>query len=159
MEQRLHIGPPEAGSEREKEFESSVQYMRNAVLNVVNRRRDGIESQDIPFIDALLQTQVPDKQVKIYSSQFLKSLSAFISVLVCKIVADSLSFMVGGFHTSGYHMVWFIHYMSLYPEVRKKVIQEMTEEVGDDRGDKLKNYVHSTDRYEITHITHNFPLS
>lgn len=63
MEQRLHVGPPEPGSEREKEFEDSAQYLRDTVMRVVKQRRDGTESREIPFIDALLQTQVPDKQV------------------------------------------------------------------------------------------------
>ena len=54
--------------------------------------------------------------------------------------------MVGGLHTSGYFLVWAIHYMSLYPEVREKVIKEMRECVGEDRGAKLKNYVYSTER-------------
>ena len=65
MEQRLHIGPPEPGSDREKEFNDSVQQIRNIVQSVVDRRRNGEEQENIPFIDALLQSDVPDEQVSI----------------------------------------------------------------------------------------------
>ena len=65
MEQRLHIGPPEPGSDREKEFNDGVQQIKNRIQNVIDRRRNGEEQDDIPFIDALLQSSVPDEQVNI----------------------------------------------------------------------------------------------
>lgn len=52
--------------------------------------------------------------------------------------------MVGGLHTSGYLLVWAIYYMTLHPEVLKKVTLEMKEEVGSNRGEKLVQYVYST---------------
>ena len=55
--------------------------------------------------------------------------------------------MVGGLHTSGYFLVWVIHYMSLNPDIAARLIKEMREEVGDDRDQKLKAYVYSTNRY------------
>ena len=54
--------------------------------------------------------------------------------------------MVGGLHTSGYFLIWITHYLSLHQEVKDKLINEMKEKVGNDRGTKLKNYVCSTDR-------------
>jgi len=63
MEQRLHIGPPEPGSDREKEFNDGVQQMTNIMQSVIDKRRNGEEQDDIPFIDALLQSGVPDEQV------------------------------------------------------------------------------------------------
>ena len=63
MEQRLYIGPPEPGSDREKEFNDGVQQIKNRIQNVIDRRRNGEEQDDIPFIDALLQSSVPDEQV------------------------------------------------------------------------------------------------
>ena len=68
MEQRLHIGPPEPGSDREKEFNDGVQQIKNIIQSVVDRRRNGEEQEDIPFIDALLQSDVPDEQVSISCS-------------------------------------------------------------------------------------------
>ena len=55
--------------------------------------------------------------------------------------------MVGGLHTSGYFLVWVIHYMSLNPDIAARLMKEMKEEVGDDRDQKLKDYVYSTNRY------------
>ena len=63
MEQRLHIGPPEPGSEREKTFNDQLKSMRDTVLRVVKSREEGTEQTEIPFIDALLQSQVPEDQV------------------------------------------------------------------------------------------------
>jgi len=63
MEQRIHIGPPEPGSGREKEFNDGVQEIRDKILNIVERRQSGEEKEDIPFIDALLQSGVSLDQV------------------------------------------------------------------------------------------------
>ena len=63
MEQRLHIGPPEPGSDRDKEFNNGVQQIQSRLQNIINRRRSGKEEDDIPFIDSLLQSSVPDEQV------------------------------------------------------------------------------------------------
>ena len=63
MEQRLHIGPPEPSSDREKEFNYGLQQIKSRLQNAVDRRRNGEEQDDIPFIDALLQSGVPDEQV------------------------------------------------------------------------------------------------
>ena len=63
MEQRLHIGPPEPGSDREKEFNDGVQQTKNRIQSIIDRRRNGEEQDDIPFIDMLLQSGVPDEQV------------------------------------------------------------------------------------------------
>ena len=63
MEQRLHTGPPEPGSDREKEFNNGVQQIQSRLQNIMDRRRSGKEKDDIPFIDSLLQSSVPDEQV------------------------------------------------------------------------------------------------
>jgi len=63
MEQRMHIGPPEPGSDREKKFNDGVQEIRDKILNIVERRQSGEEKEDIPFIDALLQSGVSHDQV------------------------------------------------------------------------------------------------
>lgn len=63
MEQRLHVGLPEAGSERERVFNESLGLIRDVILSVVKKRKDGTEAEEVPFVDALLQSQVPDEQV------------------------------------------------------------------------------------------------
>ena len=59
----MHIGPPEPGSDREKKFNDGVQEIRDKILNIVERRQSGEEKEDIPFIDALLQSGVSHDQV------------------------------------------------------------------------------------------------
>ena len=59
----MHIGLPEPGSDREKKFNDGVEQLRNKILSVVERRQSGEEQQDIPFIDALLQSGVSHDQV------------------------------------------------------------------------------------------------
>ena len=55
--------------------------------------------------------------------------------------------MVGGMHTSGYLLVWTIHYLTLNEDVYHKLVEEMKERVGSDQGDKLKKYAYEPDTY------------
>ena len=60
--------------------------------------------------------------------------------------------MVGGLHTSGYLLVWTVHYLTLNEDVYHKLIEEMKERVGSDQGEKLKKYVYETDTYVCTYV-------
>ena len=57
-----------------------------------------------------------------------------------QIIADALSFMVGGFHTSGYFMTWLFWYLAEHPAVQEKLVEEVEAEVGGECGEKLKKY-------------------
>lgn len=48
---------------REKELISYCQQMKDKLQDVIDKRRNGESKDNIPFIDALLQSAVPDKQV------------------------------------------------------------------------------------------------
>jgi len=63
IDQQVVIGPPEPGSEREKKFNDDIKQLRNKILSVVERRQSGEDQQDIPFIDALLQSGVSYDEV------------------------------------------------------------------------------------------------
>ena len=58
--------------------------------------------------------------------------------------------MIGGQRTSGYFLVFTLHYLTCNEDVYHKLIEEMKERVGSDQGDKLKNYVYDTDTYVHT---------
>ena len=62
-QERIVHGPPEADSDREKDFQHNLQSMKDIVRSIVHARREGKGSEDLPFIDALLQSGVPEKQV------------------------------------------------------------------------------------------------
>ena len=57
-----------------------------------------------------------------------------------QIISDTLSFMVGGFHTSGYFMTWLFWYLAEHPAVQEKLVEEVEAEVGGECGEKLKQY-------------------
>jgi cytochrome P450 family 20 subfamily A len=125
MEQRLHIGPPEPGSQRDKNFHDCLDFVKSKILQIVRDRNDGVGDDEIPFVDALLKSRVSDDQI----------------------FADCLSFMVGGFHTSGYLLVWSIYYLSSHPDIFAKLLDEMKDRVGANQTHKLKDYVYSTNTY------------
>lgn len=62
-------------------------------------------------------------------------------------VADTITFLVGGVHTSGYLLVWSIYYLTWNTSVLEKLVSEMKEKVGGDRQEKLKEYVFSGSTY------------
>ena len=62
QEQIAH-GPPEPDGEREAEFQRNLQYMKDIILRIVQARREGKGAEELPFIDALLQSGVPEEQV------------------------------------------------------------------------------------------------
>ena len=43
------------------------------------------------------------------------------------LLADAISLMLGGFHTTGNFMTWTLHYLSLYPDIQEKVFAELSE--------------------------------
>ena len=63
MEQNLFVGPPQPGSARERMFNDYSQQMKDTIQKVITKRRNGEEKESVPFIDALLQSGVPDEQV------------------------------------------------------------------------------------------------
>ena len=59
------VDPPE-GSERDVAFHKSREYLHSVVKEVINRRREGKGEEDVPFIDHLLQSGVPEDQASDY---------------------------------------------------------------------------------------------
>ena len=64
-----------------------------------------------------------------------------------QVVSDVISFMVGGFHTSGYMMTWLLWYLSSNPTSQQRLFDEVVREVGGDCRDKLKQYAYRSDTY------------
>ena len=57
------MDPPE-GSERDRELQKNVKVLRDLVKRVISQRREGGGEEYVPFIDNLLQSGVPDEQVR-----------------------------------------------------------------------------------------------
>lgn len=48
--------------------------------------------------------------------------------------------MVGGFHTSGYFIVWLLWYLANNPEIQDRILEELEKETGGECGDRLRTY-------------------
>ena len=56
---------PEEGSERALRFQKNRQCLQDVVKDVISRRREGSTGEEhVPFVDSLLQSGVPDDQVR-----------------------------------------------------------------------------------------------
>ena len=64
-------------------------------------------------------------------------------------MADTLSFLLGGFHTSGLMFTWMLWYLADHPESQDRLRAEIDQETGGGRGDRLKEYVLRNDTYVI----------
>lgn len=76
-------------------------------------------------------------------------------------MSDAISFMVGGLHTSGYLLLWTVHYLTLHDAVHDKLVLEMEAVVGTDQGTKLQEYALNSDTYVYNYyncICYNMPL-
>ena len=62
-QERIAQGPPESDSVREKDFQRNLQSLKDIVHRIVQARREEQGREELPFIDALLQSGVPDEQV------------------------------------------------------------------------------------------------
>ena len=67
---RIVSGPPEEGSEREREFEKNKKIMMDIVLRTIRARRGEEGSgnlEELPFIDSLLQNYSSEEKVRVVS--------------------------------------------------------------------------------------------
>lgn len=55
-------------------------------------------------------------------------------------INDALTFMVGGFHTSGNFIVWLLWYLANNHEVQDRILEELEKETGGECGDRLRSY-------------------
>lgn len=48
-----------------------------------------------------------------------------------EVIHQAITFMIGGFHTSGNYMTWFFYYLALYPDIQARVRAEIADQLGD----------------------------
>ena len=135
------VDPPE-GSERDTAFKKNRGFMRDVVKSVIAQRREGGGDEHIPFIDNLLQSGVPDDQARemITTHMYLHARCAYVYVGPSQVVDDAVTFMIGGFHTSGNFIVWMMWYLAGHPEVQERIVEELETETEGESGDRLKTY-------------------
>jgi cytochrome P450 family 20 subfamily A len=94
------------GDARETEFKKNVQNFKNEIKRIVEahiEKKNAGDYDTAPFLDALIDN-IDDKD---------------------EIIHQAITFMIGGFHTSGTMMTWFFYNLGLHPEIQKRVHDEI----------------------------------
>ncbi|KAG1678672.1 26S proteasome non-ATPase regulatory subunit 4 [Nymphon striatum] len=110
--ERFLIEPfPAADTDRYKAFMKAKEEMLAIVQNIVDAKRANVRtSSEANFLETITEAEI-------YSDQIL---------------ADSLTYMIGGFHTSGFLLTWMIYFLCLNPEIQDRVYDEMIEVLDDE---------------------------
>ncbi|XP_013381167.1 cytochrome P450 20A1 [Lingula anatina] len=110
MEERLTGDIPQPGSEREKKFNNANKYMKERLAAAIDlRRKTPTTEKREMLIDVLIENNIPDDMLQ----------------------GELISFIIGGFHSSGNLLVWALHFISVYTVVQEKMFQEVKAVLGD----------------------------
>ncbi|XP_022102314.1 cytochrome P450 20A1-like [Acanthaster planci] len=110
MEASLTEGLPEEGSDRDKKFKEALAFLHGTVRDVIKQRQENPTVGHQVFIDVLIENELPESQI----------------------LDDCISFMVGGFHTSGHLLAWAIYFLATHKKCQEKLYQEIKEIIGSD---------------------------
>lgn len=111
MESRLTGPAPDPDSKREKDFQEAKTVFHNIVKKYINQRRQDEDKAEKLFIDSILDCDFMDEE---------------------ETCDNIVTFLIGGFHTTGYMMTWCLYYLTKHPEIQEKVYEEVTEVLGDE---------------------------
>ncbi|XP_078321122.1 cytochrome P450 20A1-like [Crassostrea virginica] len=110
MERRL-TDLPEEGSPRIKAFEEARKKLNSLVNKVLSSRKKLRKNTDDNLLVDVLIDNVEDKD---------------------QIFCDSLTFIVGGFHTTGNLLTWALYFLATHQDVQEKVYKEIKQVLGQD---------------------------
>lgn len=115
MERRLTENVPEEGSPRAQAFDEALKRAHVLIKKVVKHRRDNppIQGKEL-IIDFILKLAGDDDEL---------------------IASDTISYTVGGFHTTGNSLSWAFYFLATHPEVQEKAFQEIKKELGNQEVD------------------------
>ncbi|XP_035663707.1 cytochrome P450 20A1-like [Branchiostoma floridae] len=100
---------PVEGSPREKKFQEALGRLHTTIGRVAKYRRENPPPpQEQLFIDLLIEGDLPEEQV----------------------LCDAMTYMVGGFHTSGNLLTWALYFIATHKEVEEKLYQELIDVLG-----------------------------
>ena len=95
-----------SGDEREVMFEQNLRIFKAEMKKIVTEHRIRKEDGDYslaPFLDTLLDN-IDDED---------------------EVVHQAITFMIGGFHTTGTYMTWLFYFLSQRPDIQRKVMKEV----------------------------------
>ena len=92
--------------ERQVKFDESVRVFKSEMKKIVTEHRARKDDGDYnlaPFLDAIIDNLDDEDEV----------------------IHQAITFMIGGFHTTGTYMTWFLHFLSHRPDIQRKVREEV----------------------------------
>lgn len=85
--------------------------MQKLVRDFIRKRRQDTEKAEKLFIDSMLDNDFMDEE---------------------EICDNVISFLIGGFHTTGNMMIWCLYFLTKHPEIQEKVFAELEEVLGEE---------------------------
>ncbi|XP_072027850.1 cytochrome P450 20A1-like [Amphiura filiformis] len=111
MEHSLAHGLPEEGTDRDKAFKQARAQMLSTIDTIIKLRRDNPPPPERQlFIDVLLKNNFPETQIK----------------------CDSITFIIGGFHTSSNLLAWTLYFIATHQDIQEKLHKEIESVLGDE---------------------------
>ena len=113
VERRIQGDVAEPGSERDLRFNAKRSSLRGTIHDIIRHRRSTHDAArgGGNFLDALLDAE------DLYPTD--ESLVDMV-----------LTYLIGGFHTTGYLLSWAVYFLCLNPDVAEKLHKEITAVVG-----------------------------
>merc|ERR1711953_1631707 len=97
--------------EREENFQKKLSEFKAEMRTIVEehkRRKYNGDYDRAPFLDIALENCDDEDEI----------------------VHQAITFMTGGFHTTGTYMTWFFYNLGLFPEIQAKVVEEIVDKFG-----------------------------
>jgi cytochrome P450 family 20 subfamily A len=112
MEDRLRGSFPEEGSDRMQQFNDAKQWIHDLVQRIILKREQSEDS----FSKFVL----------------IDNLRSLMDVSDQRLASDAVSYMIGGFHTSGNMMTWALFFLATHDDVQDKAYEEVKTVLGSD---------------------------
>ncbi|XP_057294082.1 cytochrome P450 20A1-like [Hydractinia symbiolongicarpus] len=113
MESRLDGDMPEPGSERQKAFDDALTVIKDKAMKVIEQRRTLKEKTTYNLLDVMLEKE------ELYPHDE-------------QLVDMVITYLIGGFHTTGNLLTWTFYFLCRHPEVEEKLLAELKEVLGDE---------------------------
>ncbi|XP_028392938.1 cytochrome P450 20A1-like isoform X2 [Dendronephthya gigantea] len=110
-EEALKGNLPEEGDGRMEKFAENREYLRRIIKDVIRKRRDQKDKKDQIFLDSLMDADFIDEE---------------------ELVTQTMTFWVGGFHTTGNTLAWCLYFLATHEEVQEKLYQEFVDVLGEE---------------------------
>ncbi|XP_061193946.1 cytochrome P450 20A1-like [Saccostrea echinata] len=107
MERRL-TDFPEEGSSRIKAFEEAKNRMLELFKKIIKNPKKLKDADEYLFIDALLDSTTDKDQI----------------------FSDVITYVIGGYHTTGNLLTWAVYFLATYQDIQDKVYKEIRKVLG-----------------------------